>query len=195
MNRFVRVLSLLLFLNTGFAQTPVPMISQPGLTYTENFTDIANWTNNFAAGIGANRFGSVAAGGATAIPSATRITATTAIFQTPPSSAGGLHRGTDQTSPTMSIVLLSTGTTDNTSAAAFDLFLDFTGVDAGTISFDWATVFNSTGNRNGSLKVYASTNGTIFTDLTAAFVTNFTNNVAATGSITNVVWWYHRLTP
>ena len=189
--RFVQALTLLLFACTAFAQTPVPMASQPSLTYTENFTDIANWTNNFAAGNGANRFGSVGINATGVIPSATRITASTATFQVPVppatvSSSGGLHRGTDQLTPTTSIVLLSTGTADNTTSAAIDLFLNFTGVDAGTISFDWATVFNSTGNRNGSLKVYASTDGTVFTDLTAAFVTNFTNNVAASGSITNV---------
>ena len=40
------------------AQTPVPMSSQSGLSYTENFADITNWTANFAAGIGANRWAS-----------------------------------------------------------------------------------------------------------------------------------------
>ena len=185
MKKIVQFIAGLFFIAGLHAQTPVPMASQPSLTYTEDFTDIANWTNNFAAGAGANRFGSVGVNATGTIPSATRITVSTATFQIPPSSAGGLHRGTDQLTPTTSIVLLSAGTTDNTSSAAFDLFLDFTGVNAGTLSFDWATVFNATGNRNGSLKVYASTNGTIFTDVTAAFVTNFTNNVAASGSITN----------
>ena len=50
-----------LFIVAGLqAQTPVPMASQPSLTYTENFSDIANWTNGFASGTGANRFGAVA---------------------------------------------------------------------------------------------------------------------------------------
>lgn len=186
MIKYIQAFLLLLFVNIVFAQTPVPMLLQPSLTYTEDFTDIANWTNNFTSGSGASRFGSVGINATGSIPSATRITASTATFQVPPSSAGGLHRGSDQLIPTNSIVLLSAGTSDNTSSAAFDLFLDFTGVDAGTLSFDWATVFNSTGNRNGSLKVYASINGTSFTDVTAAFVTNFTNNVSASGSITNV---------
>ena len=160
------------------------MASQPSLTYTEDFSDIANWTNNFASGIGANRFGAVAVNATGVIPSATRITTATAAFVT--GSAGGVQRGTDQSSPTNSIVLLTTGTTDNTNSDAVDLFLDFTGVDAGTISFDWSVVFNSTGNRSSSLKVYASNDGISFTNVTAAFVTNFTNNVAASGSITNV---------
>ncbi len=184
--RFVQALLLTLLVSASFAQTPVPMASQPSLTYTENFSDIANWTNDFASGAGANRFKSVAINATGVIPSATRITASTATFQIPPSSNGGLHRGTDQLTPTTSIVLLSTGTGDNSSSAAFDLFLNFTGVDAGTLSFDWATVFNAAGNRNGSLKVYASTDGVTYTDVTAAFVNNFTNNVAASGSITNV---------
>lgn len=186
MHTITRIVILLLLCAGVSAQTPVPMASQPSLTYTEDFSDIANWTNNFASGNGASRFGAVAVNATGGIPSATRITASTATFQTPPSTASGLHRGTDQTTPTTSIVLLSTGTTDNTTSAAFDLYLDFTGVDAGTLSFDWATVFNATGNRNGSLKVYATVDGTTYTNVTAAFVTNFTNNVAASGSITAV---------
>ena len=184
--RFVQVLLQLLFACTAFAQTPVPMASQPSLTYTENFSDIANWTDNFASGTGANRFAGLPINATGTIPSATRITAATTAFQAPASSGGGVHRGSEQTIPTNSIILLSTGTSDNSTSTAFDLYLNFTGVDAGTLSFDWATVFNSTGNRNGSLKIYSSTDGITFTDLTLAFVTNFTNNVAASGSITNV---------
>jgi hypothetical protein len=192
MIRLLQAFALLLLVNTSFAQTSVPMASQPALSYTEDFGDIVNWTNGFASGAGANRFGSVAVNATGAIPSATRITASTATFQTTvppagPSNSGGIHRGSDQSIPSTSIILLSTGTGDNTTSAAIDLFLDFTGVDAGTLSFNWATVFNSTGNRNGSLKVYASTDGITYVDLTAAFVTNFTNNVAASGTISNVI--------
>lgn len=182
--RSIQLLLFVLLAATSFAQTPVPMASQPSLTYTENFADIASWTNNFAAGTGANRFGSVAVNATGTIPSATRITTSTATFTT--GSAGGVQRGTDQTASTNSIVLVSTGTTDNTSSAAIDFFMDFTGVDAGTLSFDWSVIFSGAGGRNGSLRVYASTDGTTFTDVTAAFVLNFTNNVPASGSITNV---------
>ena len=181
--RFVQVLLQLLFACTAFAQTPVPMASQPSLTYTENFSDIANWTDNFASGIGANRFAAAAANATGTIPSATRITTNTAVFST--GSAGGVQKGTDQTVPTNSIVLVSTGTTDNTSSAAIDLFMDFTGVDAGTLSFDWSVIFSGAGARTGSLRVYASTDGTTFTDVTSAFVLNFVNNVAASGTIIN----------
>ncbi|MGB8195001.1 MAG: hypothetical protein WCF67_23900, partial [Chitinophagaceae bacterium] len=161
-----------------FAQTPVPMASQPGLTYTENFADIANWTNGFAAGIGANRFGSVAVNATGTIPDGVRITTATATFAT--GTSGGVQKGTQN------IVLLTTGATDNTSSAAIDFFMDFTGVNAGTLSFDWASVNNSTGDRKGSLRVYYSTNGTSFTELTAAQVLNFTNNVSTSGSIVSV---------
>ena len=183
--RFIQLLFFVLLAAVSFAQTPVPMASQPSFTYTESFTDIANWTNNFAAGTGANRFASVAiGGGAIAIPNATKITTSTATFTT--GSAGGVQRGTDQSVPTNSIVLVSTGTSDNTSSAAIDLFLDFTWLDAGTISFDWSVIFSGAGSRTGSLRVYASTDGTVFTDVTTAFVLNFVNNVAASGSISNV---------
>lgn len=184
MKRFVQAFILFLGIQSAMAQTPVPMASQPALTYTEDFADIANWTNGFAAGAGANRFGAVTAGGSSAIPNADRTTASTVSFVT--GSSSGIQRGTEQATATSSIVFLSTGTTNNTSAVAIDLFLDFTGVDAGTISFDWAVVFNSTGNRNGSFKVYASNDGTSFSDVTGAFVSDFTNNVAASGTISNV---------
>jgi hypothetical protein len=164
--------------NCLIAQTPVPMASQPGLSYTENFSDIANWTNGFAAGIGANRFGSVPINATGTIPDGVRITTTTASFET--GRSGGVQKGTGN------IILLSTGTTDNTTSDAIDFFMDFNGVNAGTLSFDWAEVNNSTGDRKGSLRVYYSTDGTSFTEITAAQVLNFTNNVATSGSITSV---------
>ncbi len=154
------------------------MASQPGLTYTENFADIANWTNNFTAGIGANRFAAVLANATGSIPDGVRITTSSATFTT--GTSGGVQKGTQN------IVLLSTGATDNTSSAAFDVLMDFTTVNAGTLSFDWASVNNSTGNRNGSLRVYYSTDGVAFTELTTAQVLNFTNNVLTSGSITNI---------
>ena len=73
MKKLIPFIAGILMLAGLHAQVPVPMASQPSLTYTENFSDIASWTNNFVSGSGANRFTSVAPGGATAIPSATRI--------------------------------------------------------------------------------------------------------------------------
>jgi endonuclease G len=59
-------------------------------------------------------------------------------------------------------------------------------VNAGTFSFDWASVNNSTGDRKSSMRVYTSTDGTTFTELTSAAVLNFTNNSLTSGSIVNV---------
>ena len=64
--------------------------------------------------------------------------------------------------------------------------MDFTGVNAGTLSFDWASLNNSTGNRTGSLKVYASTDGITFTEIVTAQVSNFVNNSPTSGSVSNV---------
>ncbi|MDB5240790.1 MAG: endonuclease/exonuclease/phosphatase [Spirosoma sp.] len=158
----------------AWAQTPVPLASQPGATYTVDFSDIANWTNGFASGTDANRFGSVVVGGTAAIPDPTRTTTSSANFVT--GTTGGVQRGTG------SLVLFSTGATDNTSSVGVDFFVDFTGLQAGSLSFDAATVFNSTGNRLGTLKVYGSTNGTTFTDLGANYTA--TNNVAGASSVT-----------
>src|SRR5207344_3012231 len=45
---------------------------------------------------------------------------------------------------------------------------------------------NTTGNRNGSLRVYTSIDGATFTELSAASVVNFTNNVAFSQQISLV---------
>ncbi|RYF87084.1 MAG: T9SS type A sorting domain-containing protein [Chitinophagaceae bacterium] len=177
-------LSLLSFLFLT-AQTPVNMAAQPGFTYTETFADIDNWTfsnspvdGTFTAGAGASAWKGNSPGGSGAIPAATRITnATTAFVLDPNGSAAGVYRGSQ------SLVLLSTGTSDNTSAVAMDLFLNFTGLNAGTLSFDWASVNNSTGNRKSSLRVYASIDGTTFTEITSAAVLNFTNNSPTSGTV------------
>jgi trimeric autotransporter adhesin len=177
---------------------PVPMASQPLLSYTENFADIANWSSFFITGVNANHFSGLGATVATGIPNGTSLTASTLFFQNvnagppiTPGTSGGVHRGTDQVPASESIVLLSTGSgsspnIDNTSSAAIDFYMDFTGVNAGTLSFDYSTINNTTGNRNGSLRVYASVDGITFTELTFASVLDFTNNVPISGSKTNI---------
>lgn len=174
----------------------VPMASQSSLTFTETFADIANWDNFFINGTGANHWDGLSAAGTTPIPSATILTTQTNTFQTPSTpganvSSGGVQKGTDQLPApgSESIVLLSTGTTNNTTSAAIDLWVDFTGVNAGTLSFDYATIQNnligSGDNRPGSVRVYGSPDrGVTFTELTN--VLNFTNNLVLTGSKTNV---------
>jgi endonuclease I len=146
--------------------------------YSENFSDIANWTNNFASGIGAQYWASVGVNANGTIPDGVRITVSTAAFVT--TTAGGVQKGSGN------IQLLSTNGVDLTNADAIDLLLDFTGMNAGTLSYDFATVFNTTGNRNGSLRVYTSIDGTTFTELTAASVVNFANNVAFSQQVQQV---------
>jgi endonuclease G len=167
----------LLFLSaSAFGQTPVPMASTG--TYTEDFSTVSTWTNGFTSPTQATRFGGVAVNATGTIPDGKRVTTATTTFTS--GTSGGVQKGTG------TLVLLSTGTTDNTSSAAVDLFLDFTGVNAGTLSFDWASVNNSTGDRKGSMRVYTSTDGTTFTELTGAAALNFTNNSPTSGSIVNV---------
>jgi hypothetical protein len=166
------------------ATLPVPMASQPGLSYTQDFSDIASWTNFFINGNGANHFDGLSAAGTGTIPNPNILTASTNSFIT--GASGGVQKGTDQATATQSIVLLSTGSTDNTSSAAIDFYMDFTGVNAGTLSFDWASINNSTGDRNGSLRVYASNDGATWTELTFADVLNFTNNSPISGTKANI---------
>ena len=174
----------------------VPMVSQSNLTFTETFADIANWDNFFINGTGANHWDGLSAAGTTPIPSAPILTTQTNTFQVPSApgqnvASGGVQKGTDQLPApgTQSIVLLSTGTTNNTTSAAIDLWVDFTGVNAGTLSFDYTTIQNNLigagDNRPGSLRVYGSPDrGVTFTELTN--VLNFTNNLVLSGSKTNV---------
>ncbi|MEO7265584.1 MAG: T9SS type A sorting domain-containing protein, partial [Ferruginibacter sp.] len=163
---------------------PVPMAAQPGLSYTETFSDIANWNNLFINGIGANHFNALGATGAGGIPNGTTITASTLSFVT--GSTGGVQRGSDQSPATQTIVFLSTGTADNSTSTAIDFYMDFTGVNAGTLSFDWASVNNSTGDRKGSLRVYSSIDGISFTEMPFAAVLNFTNNSLTSGNKSNI---------
>lgn len=175
----------------GFNAPPVPVVmsAQTGLSYTEDFADIANWASFFAGGTGSEHFSQAISTGAGAIPSPTNVTSN-AVFST--GSSGGVQRGTDQLTPTTSIVLLSTGSPDNTTSAAFDFYMDFTGLNAGTLSFDYQTIYNSPGTipandtRPGSLTVYGTTDGVNYTELTSASVLNFINNVPISGSKNNI---------
>jgi trimeric autotransporter adhesin len=168
------------------APLPVPMASQPGFSYTQDFSDIASWGSFFVSGNGANHFGGLSSNTtapASGLPDPNKLTASTSNF-TSSLSSGGVQRGTDQTPSTTSIVLLSTGSPDNTTSAAIDFYADFTGVNAGTLSFDYQSINNSTGDRNGSLRVYGSTDGTTWTEITN--VLNFTNNSPISGSKSNI---------
>ena len=169
---------LLLGAGVASAATPVPMASQPGLAYAESFADVANWAADFSSGAGANRFGALPAGGAGAIPSAARLTVASTNWAS--GSTGGKQKGSG------ALLLLSPGASDNTASVAVDFFLDFSGVDAGTLGFDWATVDNPAGDRKSSLRVYASVDGAAFAELAGAQVLNFQNGVAAGGTVAGV---------
>lgn len=164
------------------------MASQPGYTYTETFADISNWTFNtatspgdgtFVSGIGASAWKGYEPTGSGSIPNATRLTHSTTFFQVSSGNvtSSGIYR------QTQSFSLLSTGTSDNSTSIAVDLFLNFTGLNAGTLSFDWASLNNSTGNRTGSVRIYTSVDGITFTELTSAAVLNVVNNSPTSGQV------------
>ena len=161
---------------------PVKMQYRSNLSYTENFTDIANWTNGFTAGVGAGRWAGVVTGAGT-IPNATAISTATTTFQTS-SSGGGVQRGSLSGNVAGTIVLLSTSSANNTTACAIDLLLDFTNRNADSLIFDATTVSNSTGNRAEVLKVFTSIDGINFTELTGNNLPyTATNNVAGSANI------------
>jgi hypothetical protein len=67
------------------------------LSYTEDFHDIANWSNFFISGDGANHWGGLSATGSGGIPNGTTLTASTNSFQGAAfGSSGGVQKGTDQ---------------------------------------------------------------------------------------------------
>jgi hypothetical protein len=145
--------------------------------YSQNFADIANWGNNFASGTGAANYSAVAVNSTGTIPDGVKTTVSSATFQASTSS-GGIQRGTGN------LQFLSTGS-NNATAVAVDLLLDFAGRNAGTITFDWACVFNSTGDKGGTLRVYTSTDGTTWTLLSGTSV-SVVNNVASSGTVSTI---------
>ncbi|WP_312346320.1 beta strand repeat-containing protein, partial [Chryseobacterium binzhouense] len=160
-----------LFSVWGWGQTPFVMANG---NYSENFDDIANWTNNFSSGIGSAPWKTVATNTSGNLGDGIRVTTSTTFSA---GSTGGIQKGTGN------LVFLSTGT--NNSVAA-DLYLNFSSRTAGTISFDAATIFNGSGNRDSVLKVfYSINNGSTFLELTG---TNLPytgrNNVVNNSTIT-----------
>ena len=161
------LLMLMLFVgNLSFGQTYYNMASGD---YNETFT---SWSTP-ATGV---NWSSVATAAVGTIPVATNMTVSSAAFQT--GTTGGLQNGSTN------IQFLSTGSPNNTSSVAFDLNLNFTGRNAGFLSFNAATVFNTTGDRPAALKVYYSLNGTSWTELTATNLPyNAVNNVAGSAVV------------
>jgi hypothetical protein len=159
---------LLLLPSLAWGQTYFSMASG---NYSETFTAWAGYSTNW------NGLAVLATG---TIPVATKTTIATTTLAT---IGTGTAIGYDVASSTK-LVFLTTGTTDNAAAVACDLNLNFSGRIANTIAFDAATIFNSTGNRVSSLKLYYSTDGTAWTEITGTnlpFVA--INNVTSSASI------------
>jgi hypothetical protein len=140
--------------------------------YSQTFTNIAaTWPTNFST-VPVSSIGS--------IPIATK---TTASSLNPTTVSSSTAVGQDASTSTK-LVFLTTGSSDNSAAIAADLNLNFTNRAAGNISFNAATVFNSSGNRQASLRLYYSLDGTNWTEI---FGNNLpyvaTNNIAASASI------------
>ncbi|MBW7676600.1 T9SS type A sorting domain-containing protein [Chryseobacterium chendengshani] len=133
-----------------------------GNTYTG--TDANNWQSVGISGTGNE------------VTSGTRTTKSSATITT--TTSGGLQK------PSGTIQFLSTGSSATPEAVAIDLLLNFTGRKAETLSFDWAAIDNSNGTRPTSLRVFWSTNGTTFTELSAAQLLDKVSN--NTGSITSI---------
>jgi hypothetical protein len=158
---------LLAFAAASQAQTYYDMSSG---NYSESFTGWTSYAVNWN-GLAIDTTGS--------IPSATRITTNSTSIGSVGSS-GGVQSNSTQTT----LQFLSTGSTGNSSSVGADLNLNFTNRTAGTLSFSAAQVANSTGDRVGQLKVYYSTNGSAWTEITGASLPfTATNNVASSASI------------
>jgi hypothetical protein len=136
--------------------------------FLANFSDLTHWGNAFVCGSGSDPWTNVAViGTGTSVTNGTRTTKSSATFVS--GASGGLQRGTSN------LLFLSTGSSATPEAVAVDLLLDFTGRDAGTLSFDWAAIDNSGGTRPTSLRVFWSTNNSTFTELETAQVLDVQN--------------------
>lgn len=139
--------------------------------YSQDFADIANWTNNYAAGNGAANWRV-----ATSVATSTVNAAGVFVSGT----SGGVQKGTQ------ALIILATGT----NSSATDLLLNMTGRTAGTISLDWAKVTNTVNAspRSSDLKIqYSVDNGVTFTDLTGYTIPRVLNNsTAESGSLSNI---------
>jgi hypothetical protein len=160
-----------LFLVTGmsFGQTYYDMSTG---NYSQNFNGITTLPTNFSF-VGVLSIGT--------IPVATKTTTASKDALTVVGTSAEI--GIDATTST-TLVFLTTGVSDNTSSIATDLNLNFSNRTAGNLSYNVSTIFNNTGDRVGSLKIYYSINGTSWTELTGTNLPySATNNVVGSGAI------------
>lgn len=113
---WIAMLPLLLFLvsNISSAQTPVPMSSQIGLTYTENFNDIASWTSITGPVVTPGRWNSYPITPGGSANDGKRTTKSSVAFTT--TTGGGVQKGTNN------LVFLSTGSGATSEAVAVDYY-------------------------------------------------------------------------
>jgi hypothetical protein len=151
-----------------FSQTFFDLSSS---NYSQDFSNISGWTNNYASGTGAENWRV-----ATSVASSAVSTATVFVTGT----TGGVQKGTN------SMILLATGT----NSSATDVLMNFSGRQAGTISLDWLKVVNTANAtpRSSDLKIqFSIDNGTTFTDLTGYTLPRvFNDNNAESGSLSNI---------
>lgn len=135
--------------------------------FTENFTGLISSSSPTGS------WRSVPTSSSGSIPSATNVTVAWTTFANSTTSSGSV--GVDGSR----ILFLSTGVSDNTTSVAYDLNLNFSNRKADSLTFDIATVFNSTGNRVSSLRIFYSLDSTNWTQLTGTNIPySATNNVA-----------------
>jgi hypothetical protein len=163
--------TLLILLNTqvSWGQTYYDMSVG---NYSQNFNGITTLPTNFST-VGVLNTGSIP------IATKTTVASTPALGVVSSGAAVGIDAATSTR-----LVFLTTGSTVNTSAIASDLNLNFTNRIAGNLSYDASTIFNSTGDRVGSLRVYYSLDNSAWTELTGTNLPYVaTNNVAGSGSV------------
>ena len=182
--QWIKGFSLLAFfalaVNSFQAQTYYNMSSG---NYSETFTSLTAYPTNM------NGLGILTGTGT--IPDPTKTTVSTVAL-------GAVNASTNIQNNTAggNLLFLTTGSTNNSAAIAADLNLDFTGRTAGNISFDLATVFNGNAgdNRQATLRLYYSLNGTTWTEVfgnnlpyvaTNSLVGSAAISVALSNAITN----------
>jgi Secretion system C-terminal sorting domain len=158
---------LLTSMTRASAQTPVQMADEPGLSFTEDFSDLDNWEDDFASGIGADHWSSVAVNSSGTIPDGYTTSVATDAFKY--GFSAGIQKSPSTTTEKY-LAFLVNGSTDNSDAIAIDFHVDFSGLSSGELSFDAASVNNGvkTSNRVSTLSVYYSTDGNTFSELPGA---------------------------
>ena len=164
---------------------PVPMALHPA-TFTENFADIANWSDFFITGTGANHWDGLSAVGSGGIPNGTTLTtATNQFIAGNPGTNGGGSRGTEQVSGAASQSYCSQQVLPITPLLPPLIFYaDFTGVNAGTLSLITAPSITVPVTGVGFLRVYGSVDGISYTEITNVIPTS--NNTPLSDSKTNI---------